>query len=908
LGKKELGDLFSSDPDRYYRVSLFDKIGFKRQKCVKCGKFFWAIVERNQCPDHENYGFIGNPPTIKRLDYINAWREIQQYFTSNDHSIISRYPVVCRWREDLFFTIASIVDFQRVMSNKIIFELPANPLVVPQMCLRFNDIENVGLTGRHYTSFCMIGQTCNADASGGYWKDRCIELDYGLLTKGFGINSNDITFVEDVWMGAGAFGCSLEYFVCGLELGNAVFTEFEGNENDYQIMPNKIIDMGAGLERLSWITMGTPTSYDCAFGPVIQKLIDISSTSDNTEILSSYFGSISSKLAFLQNDISVLKSNIAKELKISNEQLETIIAPYEAIYTIADHTRTLLFAISDGALPSNIGGGYNLRIILRRALSIIARLGWSISLQDVADMHIDYLKQMYPELEEHRQDIRTILQIESIRYTDTRQRMNAIATSIKSRKKKIEVDDLIRMYESDGVTPDFLVEEGAIKNIPPTFYKRLADIHTIRAVGQSQKPIGGLDTISPTKMLYYEDASMREFTAQILKIIDKKYIVLDRTAFYPRGGGQEPDTGVINGIIVADVIKQGNIIVHKLTMDADSLLEGSTVCGKVNDRRRDLISKHHTATHILNTSARVNLGSWVWQNSAYKDEKYARLDITHHSALNKEELERIEKTANSIVRKNLPVNIRIYDRGDAEREYTFRIYQGGVIPSNNVRIVNIEGWDIEACGGTHVRKTGEIGSIKITKADRIQDGVVRLDFVAGEPAINYIQKQEDQLIAIAQSLGSSKDNIVESVEKIIRESENDKKKIKAILKRISVQTAKVISSEAKQLLDNGTKFYYKYDEELDAEYHIAIGEKSIITDPYLIYVAVLTNDKRIQVIVFVGEKIRNTIKASMIAKHISTQIGGSGGGDDRFGQGGGRFKDKIKEAILSAEQIVIKNT
>ena len=357
-------------------------------------------------------------------------------------------------------------------------------------------------------------------------------------------------------------------------------------------------------------------------------------------------------------------------------------------------------------------------------------------------MHVDYLKQIYPELEEHRQDIRTILQIESIRYMEARQRMNTIATSIKSRKKKIEVDDLIRLYESDGVTPDFLVEEGAIENIPPTFYTKLSELHTIKTVAQSQKPMDGLDTISPTKMLYYEDGSMREFTAQILKIVDKKYVILDQTAFYPRGGGQEPDTGSINGIKVVEVTKQANIIVHKLTMDVDSLVEGITVCGTVNDRRRDLISKHHTATHILNTAARVNLGSWVWQNSAYKEEKYARLDITHHSALNKEELERIEKTANSVVRKDLPVNIRTYDRGEAEREYTFRIYQGGVVPSNNVRIVNIEGWDIEACGGTHVRKTGEIGFIKITKADRIQDGVVRLDFVAGEEQLTIYKSRK----------------------------------------------------------------------------------------------------------------------------------------------------------------------
>ena len=245
MGKKELTAIFSSDPDRYYKVSLFDRLGFRRQRCNNCSKFFWSLDEKQFCPDHQYYGFIGEPPTNKRLDYVNAWKEIEEYFQSNAHSIIRRYPVVCRWRDDLYFTIASIVDFQRVIGNKVIFELPTNPLVVPQMCLRFNDIENVGLSGRHYTSFCMIGQVCNAEMHGGYWKDRCIELDYRMLTNALGIRKEEITFVEDVWMGAGAFGYSLEYFVSGLELGNAVFTEFEGNENDYRVMTNKVIDMGA---------------------------------------------------------------------------------------------------------------------------------------------------------------------------------------------------------------------------------------------------------------------------------------------------------------------------------------------------------------------------------------------------------------------------------------------------------------------------------------------------------------------------------------------------------------------------------------------------------------------------------------------------------------------------------------
>jgi alanyl-tRNA synthetase len=663
------------------------------------------------------------------------------------------------------------------MGNKVVFELPSNPLLVPQMCLRFNDIENVGLSGRHYTSFCMVGQTCNADAPGGYWKDKCIDLDYGMLTNGLGISPEEIIFVEDVWMGAGAFGYSLEYFVSGLELGNAVFTEFEGNENNYRVMPNKIIDMGAGLERFSWITMGTPTSYDCSFGPVVQELLNTAGASEDLALLSKYFEAASSKVEHMGRDIKELKSSIAKELKISKEQLVKIITPYEAIYTIADHSRTLLFAISDGALPSNVGGGYNLRVILRRALSILDRLGWNIKLEDVADLHIDYLKQMYPELEDYREDVRTILQIESSRYIGSRERMDSIAASIKNNKKKIIVEDLIRMYESDGVTPDFLMEAGAIESIPSTFYTKLAELHTNQASTQAQQSIYGLENLAPTRLLYYEDESIRKFTAKVLKVIDNKYVILDQTAFYPRGGGQEPDNGDIDDIKVMEVIKQSDIIIHKLKDAREKdIVEGKTVYATINGRRRDLITKHHTATHILNTASRSNLGSWVWQNSAFKDEGYARLDITHHSALNREEVERIEKTANNVIRQNLPVRIKIYDRGDAEQQYSFRIYQGGVVPTNNIRIVNIEGWDIEACGGTHIGQTGEIGLIKIIKAERIQDGIVRLEFVAGEAALNYIQKQENQLTVIAQSLGSSREKVVETFRRDKqKEQDNDTK-------------------------------------------------------------------------------------------------------------------------------------
>lgn len=917
MGKKELAAIFSQNPDRYYKVALFDKLGFQRRQCNLCGKHFWTLADRQSCPDHEDYGFIGKPPTAKRLDYVGAWKETEKFFAKNDHTIVRRYPVVCRWRDDLYFTIASIVNFQRVMNNQVVFELPANPLVVPQMCLRFNDIENVGLSGRHYTGFCMIGQTCNADAPGGYWKDRCIELDYGMLTQGLGIRPEEITFVEDVWMGAGAFGYSLEYFVRGLELGNAVFTEFEGDESSYRVMPNKIIDMGAGLERFSWVTMGTPTSYDCCFGPVVEKMLDATGTGRDAEFLSKYFGAVASKLETTGGNVKDLKAILAREMGLSYDQLARMVAPHEAVYTVADHVRTLLFAISDGALPSNVGGGYNLRVILRRALSILERLNWhgAIKLEDVADVQIDYLKQMYPELEEHRQDVRTILGLESGRYSGSRERMNGIVESLKAKKGsgELAVSDLIRMYESDGIPPDYLAEQGVISSVPSTFYTKLAELHTSVAAGGAEKakPVRGLEGLPATELLYYGDESIREFDAKVLRVAENgKYVVLDRTAFYPRGGGQEPDTGEISGARVVEVTKQaGGIVVHRMEgNDGGSRLlkEGQAVKGAVNGKRRDMITKHHTATHVINSSARNSLGSWVWQNSAFKEEDYGRLDITHHSALSKEDVQKIEHAANTAVRRNLPVDIRFYDRGDAEQKYSFRIYQGGVVPSSNVRIVNIDGWDIEACGGTHVRRTGEIGLIKIVKSERIQDGVVRLEFVAGEAAVNYMQNQEGQLSTIAQALGSSREKVLESFARAMDDAELAKKKLRVMLRTVADNMAKSASENAKSV--GVVKLYSTYDEELGEDYFIAVGEKAIEVDPSLVYVALVAKGAGMRVIVFAGEKARHNAKAGAIAKRVSSTLGGSGGGDGRFGQGGGRLKEKIKEALLSAEEEITSAT
>lgn len=919
MNKSTLLSNFSADYEKFYKVSLFDRLGFKRQGCSICGRFYWSILDRNICPDHQNYEFIGNPPTTKNFGYAETWNNIKGYFAKNGHSIVDRYPVVCRWREDLYYTIASIVDFQRIAENRVMFELPKNPLLVPQMCLRFNDVENVGVTGRHYTSFCMIGQTCDADSKGGYWKDTCVDLDFGMLVDVLGIPPTELTFVEDVWIGAGAFGCSLEYFVRGLELGNAVFTEFEGNESNHKVMKNRIIDMGAGLERLCWITNGTATSYDCTFEQVlgrIKKETDFRfdfpglSKKDTLTVLNNYFSKISSKLES-NNNLIAIKSEIAGELNIEIGTLEKIVQPHESLYTIIDHVRTLVFAISDGSLPSNVGGGYNLRVILRRTLSLLKQLKLNLKLTDIVDFHIEQLSPMYRELEEYRDDIHSILRIESERYIDTQSRIDTISSKIKKQKTKLDLNDLIRLYESDGVTPDYLVEYGLINSTPSNFYTRLAEIHSegkSKKVDKNDLKIGNdqdFDSLPSTELIYYEHPEQTVFDAKILFIFNENLIILDKTCFYPRGGGQEPDYGYIGSHKVDNVIKIKNIVIHHV-IDTFKESIGQKIIGIVEKERRSAITKNHTSTHIINHASKSTLGSWVWQNSAFKEENYARLDITHHSALSRAQVQEIEKKANDIVRQNLPVYIDSYDRGIAEQEYGFRIYQGGVVPSNKVRIVKIGGIDIEACGGTHVLNTGEIGLIKILKTERIQDGVVRIEFVAGNKALASIQAQEDQLQKIVTTLGTNKDKVIETLSRNLEELDKSKKKIRNLLKNTSelymdkiFKESKAVGSENLSITE--ARIYLNENNNFDEEFHLSVGKQSTESDKNLIYVGIVTTESSsLKIIVFAGKNIAEILPANYLANQVSKRFGGSGGGTKHFGQGGGKpsgIQQKLEKII-----------
>ena len=896
MNKKEILEKFSADPQRYYNVNLFEDQGFERKSCNVCNRFFWTLdSERDKCPDHseDTYSFIGEPPTSKRFDYTQAWKEVESFFVKNNHTSINRYPVVCRWRDDLYFTIASIVDFQRVMGSKVAFEFPANPLVVPQTCLRFKDLENVGVTGRHFSSFCMIGQHSIPNEDG-YWKDECVNLDFNLLTQQFGIAKKEITFVEDVWEGGGSFGSSLEYFVRGLELGNAVFTEFQGDLSNYKTLDQRIIDMGAGLERFAWITMGTPTAYDCCFGPITEKLIQDAGIDADSSVLVPYFTEIAKNLE-LYNDLSQVRKNTIKSTGLSDEQISRIITPLEGIYLIIDHIRTLIFAISDGALPSNVGGGYNLRMMLRRIISTMDRLKLKFDLDEIIDIQIDYLKNTYPELEKTRQDVKEIISIETGRYDSSKQRMQKIVSKL---DKQPNVEDLIRLYESDGVTPEYLKEMKIISEIPSTFYGKLAELHQSKK--QREQESFPLEGIPDTELLFYGD-DPREFDAKVLKSFEN-FVVLDRTAFYARGGGQEPDHGTIGECEIVDITKHGNVVVHKIKGDMPK--DGETVSCIVDAKRRDGITKNHTSTHIINTSARSVLGSWVWQHSAFKEEDHARLDITHHSALTDDDVEKIEQAANSIVEKSIPVKIENFDRGAAEQKYGFRIYQGGVVPVKSVRIVSIGDLDIEACGGTHVANTSDVEEIKITRTKRIQDGVVRIEFVSGESAKEFVRKKHQD----SESREKEEKLKEQEKEKRVERRQLAKERIPIIAKSLSEckEGISTIEDIIIELTESGkANFCYSTSNDYDDVFHIGLGEVLCKADPRLVYCGLFEEGEKIRVIVYAGDEISKEKSAGEIVRSISQILGGAGGGSSKFAQGGGTDKSKKEDAIKNAKTVIL---
>jgi len=788
--KKKVKYLFHKNWKEFYPAKTLTRLGYTRHVCEKCGKGFWSIEPSNTCNDPEctnGYAFINKKVTKKKFKYKQIWDEYVKTFKKWGYKPIKNYPVVCRWYDALYFTAAGINDFQPyVISGEQ--APPSQAVLEAQPCLRFPDINNVGITGRHYTSFIMVGQhVFNYDKPRFgfkkpflYFKEEGIQQIHEYVTKTLGIKPEHVYYHEDVWAGGGNFGPSIEFFSHGMEIGNQVYMQYQVTPVkgfQYQELKTRVIDMGMGLEHVTWLSQATPTSYDVVFPRVMKYLYKTTGLRPDKELWTRF-----SKHAGLLNtdevdDINKAWERVAKQIGYTTKELLEGIQPIKELYCLADHTRTLLFALTDGALPSNVGGGYNLRNLLRRCFFFNKK--HSLDLIKLFELHAKEIGSWYTELKEYmnnkksKQSLHEIIELEKKKYAKTQEKAKKLIQKIRG---EVSFKELLTLYESHGVTPEMIKEARPEVEVPQDFYSKLSE-EKEKTTKPSREHHVKLNTNLPrTKKLYYEDAYKKTFTAKVLSV-QGKYVVLDKTLFYPEGGGQASDTGTINDEEVLRVFEQDNVIFHELK-NKPCFKRGCVVKGVINWVRRYELMKLHSATHIINNACVEVLGPHAWQHGAKKTPGKAHLDVTHYQTLSPDQTRRIELLANKHVRQGIQTKIEVVPRAKAEKEHGFRIYQGGAVPSNELRLVKIT--DVEACAGLHVNNTREIKLIKIISAEKISDGVIRLTFVVDEKALKEVHEKEKALEELSALWGVNWKQVSATGKRFFEEWKKLSKKIKKL--------------------------------------------------------------------------------------------------------------------------------
>jgi len=898
-----------------YQLDYFKENGFVRKKCPKCQTNFWTRdAETEFCGDPPcvSYSFIGAPVFKKEYDISSMREAYLSFFEKNGHTRVDRYPVIARWRDDIYLTIASIADFQPFVTSGLV-PPPANPLTISQPCIRLDDLDAVGRSGRHLTTFEMMAHHCfNSRGNEIYWKDRTVELCDNLLSS-LGLDLNAVTYKEAPWAGGGNAGPSVEVMVGGLELATLVFMDLkqvkggsiEIKGDTYEKMDNYIVDTGYGLERFVWASKGSPTIYDAVFPKIVNELMDLAGIEHSIDD-PEYARMFSQNARFAgvmdisgQANLLQLRKKVADTIGTTVEKLQKLMVPVESVYAITDHSRCLAFMLGDGIIPSNVKAGYLARLVLRRTLRLMKELDIREPLIEIIEMQIKNFPE-YPEFKERLDTIREIVALEEEKYADTIERgtklVKKTALHFKEKNEKMPLGELIQLYDTHGIPPEITrevaKEAGVEVELPDTFYSLVAKKHSKAEEEEEEAPPLELPL---TRKLYYEDAQDCEFEAKVLEVIENK-IILDRTLFYPEGGGQPADHGTLSMedyiANVADVQNMNGVIVHETDSDFGFKI-GDTVKGKIDWGRRIAHMRHHTATHIVNESAKTVLGKHIWQTGAQKSTDRARLDLTHYKRITDDEFREIELLANRAVMKNQPVHIDWMDRVEAEKKYGFVLYQGGVPPGREIRILRV-GSDVEACGGTHVSNTGLIGPIKLIKTERIQDGVERIEFSAGEAAVKRMQERDELLKKSSDALRVSPEHLPDTVNRFFDEWKEFKKENERLKAELAEARVKGMMGDAVEI--NGLKVLSKKIPHADVEELIKAATEFSKNDDV---VAILASDLGgVKIVVAAGARAQKMgVNAGAIVREMSKLVGGGGGGKPGIAQGGGTDVTKIEEAL-----------
>ncbi len=770
--------------EREYIVSLFREEGFTRKRCKVCGRYFWTLnAEAENCCDAPCTPYFFDSIRVKSPLSVGETRRVfLKFFEKRGHTILKPRPVVARWREDLYLTIASIVVFQPHVTSGIV-PPPANPLVISQPCIRLEDVDFVGLTlGRHLTLFEMGGHHA-FNREGGeriYWKDETVRYAFEFFTKEIGIPPENICFKESWWEGGGNAGPCFEVTVGGLELATLVFMKYRVNGGKLEEIPLKIVDTGYGIERISWFTQKTPTAFHAIYGDLIKEFRGILGVEEPPE---QFYKAAFKEVGLLdpenEDSIHSFISRIAREAGMSFEDAERVLEKEAKLYTVLDHTKTLAFMLADGIVPSNQGEGYLARLVIRRALRTLAMLDAEVSLSDLVAKQVGYWSADFPHLKENVNYILEVVELEQQKFQQLlREKLPRVAAEV---RKNPSIEFLKKVYSETGIPPELVAKEierrwGDKISVPRNFYSIMAKEGKPLASGQVEELEDWLKDVQPTRMVFHENPYAKTIDATVVAV-NGNMVVLDRTVAYPEGGGQESDTGwIVKGerkYRFGKVVKKGDKVVHVIDEKHD-LKPGDTVRVVIDWERRYKLMRHHTATHIILGALRKVLGKHVWQAGAEKTPSKARLDFTHYKPLSSNEIAEIEEIANNTVLRRLPVKTFVVDRNKAEEVYGLTLYQGGVPLEKNIRVVEIPGHDAEACFGTHVANTGEVGGIKIVSCTKLQDGVFRLEYVAGTETAKYAGRLEHLLDEAKKIVGGGREMLPKRVSALAEELERNK--------------------------------------------------------------------------------------------------------------------------------------
>ena len=860
------------------------------------------------------------------MKYLTA-KEIRDtwlnFFKEKGHHIEESAPLVPMNDATLLWINAGVAPLKKYFDGS---EKPNNPRITNiQKCVRTNDIENVGLTARHHTFFEMLGNFSIGD----YFKPEAIEFGFELLTKRFempldklyithytddlearnkwislGVSPDHLIPLEgNFWeIGEGPCGPDTEIFFDRgekydkrgkelieqdiendrfIEIWNIVFSQYNSKEGldrkDYPELPSKNIDTGSGLERMCCVMQGTETNYETdLFMPYMKKI----------------------------EEISGIKYNGQMSFKV-----------------IADHIRTLTFAISDGAILSNEGRGYVLRRILRRACKHAKKIGIHRPfLYEIVDIVVDVMKSFYPYIEGKKEIVKKIIKQEEEKFLET---LNGgekrISDIVKSGVKEISGEDAFMLYDTYGFPIELTIEyaednkitvdldgfKECMKKQKETSRNARENVESMKSQNEEY-----INFTKESKFIGYDNL---ESESKVIKVFDNG-IVLDKTPFYATMGGQVADLGTINGIEVKDVIKLPNgQYLHVL--DTTSFKEGMTVKAAIDKENRFAIMRNHSSAHLTQRALKDVLGEHVHQQGSLVSSEIMRFDFNNYANLTDEEILKVEKIVKEKIKEGLAVITRELPIAEAKKlgaEALFGEKYGDV-----VRVVDMD-YSKEFCGGTHVKNTKDIINYAITSVESIGSGIFRVTAVTGADVYNQILKQlsnlenefkilldkANKILEVAKennvdlAFNYKKNITTDASYQVVLDYRKSLEELKSLVKDLEKEYNR---KKANQALSNLSEYdkYIKGNALVCKVENVSMDALKQLADALLnkmgsgiVFLASVIDNK----IMFVCKNNIN-LHSGNIVKKAAIITGGNGGGRPDMANAGGKDISKLDEAL-----------